>query len=396
MMKACINPAILLVASFTLPAIAVAQTHDYDSGSGLRDIEGIWYYLDSEDNTAKVGPKLQYYDSGENSRYYADTYSGEITIPETVAYGGKAYTVDGFISPDIFTSYNGTAKVMTTPFENSDVTVVELPKTITSICDYCFMNATKLTRVEYSDEITNIGNYAFNGCTSLKELIIPGRTPQDGVNLLPDKLQNLMNRAFYNCTALESIRIPASMKIYDFKTKVGWGVETFMDCNGLKTVVIEANGDADTNKTIGVRAFENCHSLTQVSISEYITSFGQNCFALTDGNKTSSLRQMYFPGRVPPTQVSSAFQNFPTQIYAVIDPNLTAEEKETWRNWIQPPFVGIQENSIVGVDTVVDLEEDVPAEYFTISGMKVDDGNMAPGIYIERKGFTTRKIAVVQ
>lgn len=50
-----------------------------------------------------------------------------------------------------------------------------------------------------------------------------------------------------------------------------------------------------------------------------------------------------------------------------------------------------------GIHEVVAPEQsqtDAPAEYFNLQGMRVDASSMAPGLYIERRGTTTRKIIV--
>lgn len=54
------------------------------------EINGIFYYLSG--NTATVTNKLQS-SYGNSNNYYTNAYSGTITIPNTITYENKTYTV---------------------------------------------------------------------------------------------------------------------------------------------------------------------------------------------------------------------------------------------------------------------------------------------------------------
>lgn len=124
-----------------------------------------------------------------------------------------------FIPPDntavIVTRYNGTAADVTIPsrykgkpvtvidpvafYNNSAVTSVTIPDSVTAIPDYAFGFCSQLTNISIPNSVTFIGFSAFNSCTSLKSIT------------LPSSLSTIQSYAFYNCGNLKTIRIPVSV-----------------------------------------------------------------------------------------------------------------------------------------------------------------------------------------
>ena len=51
-------------------------------------------------------------------------------------------------------------------------------------------------------------------------------------------------------------------------------------------------------------------------------------------------------------------------------------------------------NEITGIDNVVAETIDTEAEYFNLQGVRVDGNELVPGIYIERRGASCRKVLV--
>ena len=115
----------------------------------------------------------------------------------------------------IVTRYNGTAADVTIPsrykgkpvtvidpvafYNNSAVTSVTIPDSVTAIPDYAFAFCSQLTNISIPNSVTFIGFSAFNSCTSLKSIT------------LPSSLSTIQSSAFYNCGNLETIRIPVSV-----------------------------------------------------------------------------------------------------------------------------------------------------------------------------------------
>ncbi len=119
-----------------------------------------------------------------NTAVVVISYKGtaaDVTIPSR--YKGKPVTV---IDPIAF-------------YNNSAVTSVTIPDSVTAIPDYAFGYCSQLTNISIPNSVTFIGFSAFNSCTSLKSIT------------LPSSLSTIQSYAFYNCENLKTIRIPVSV-----------------------------------------------------------------------------------------------------------------------------------------------------------------------------------------
>lgn len=102
-------------------------------------------------------------------------------------------------------------------FANYDgLTEVSIPSSITTIGDSAFSSCDNLTKVNFGEnsQLKIIGSKAFDGCSSLKEIIIPNGVTQ------------IKEEAFSNCLALKEIRIPNSV--------ITMGRWVFYRCPSLK------------------------------------------------------------------------------------------------------------------------------------------------------------------
>ena len=84
----------------------------------------------------------------------------------------------------------------------------------------------------------------------------------DGRFRLPDGVQTIGERAFLDCTSLKQLTISEGVTI---------GERAFLDCTSLKQLTISEG------VTIGEGAFWNCTGLTQLTIPEGVT-IGENAF----------------------------------------------------------------------------------------------------------------------
>ena len=244
---------------------------------------------------------------------YSNDYSGDITIPQTIIYKGKTFTV---------------TKIGEQSFEGNTIKSITLPNSIKVIgsdafCD-CKINSNKITipssvkemelrafaflkvkEVHINDLqswcLIKMGNMAsplygnsadlyLNGKT-IVDLVIPNGIKSIGAfsfshtNIktlsIPISVDSIANGAFYGCDSLESVTIPNSVKYI--------GIECFSQCNSLEKAVFP------NNKSITIRnqAFSYCRSLKYITLSPCLTEIETALFS-----GCSSLETITIPDNV--------------------------------------------------------------------------------------------------
>lgn len=161
--------AFLMAMLFGVSGQALAN-FEYPTGSG------IYYDIDNTDAQNPVA-----------FVQWVDSPTGDVTIPNTVEYDSKTYTVTYFGEYGKFsgktavTSVSIPSTITAIPascfYGCSGLTSVILPSTITSIGAYAYQNCTALTSVTIPASVTSIGNSAFQGCDNITSLTFEGTTP---------------------------------------------------------------------------------------------------------------------------------------------------------------------------------------------------------------------------
>ena len=141
---------------------------------------------------------------------------------------------------------------------------------VTSINFGAFYMCDRLEEIVIPDSVTSIGEGAFAGCRSLKSVT------------LGKGLTHIYGGAFYGCQSLVELEIPANVKMINDAIRKDWtgynyyGV--FENCTSLTKVTI---GDANTDinmTAIGSEAFQGCSSLKEVYIGNAVQSIGTCAF----------------------------------------------------------------------------------------------------------------------
>lgn len=233
-------------------------------------INGFYYNLDTSSKTAEVT-------SNPNK------YSGAISIPETVTYGGVEYSVTA-IGKSAFR-------------ENSGLTSVIIPNSMLTIGEGAFQFCWSLASVTLGNKVKEIGQGAFRE-TGLTSITIPASVTTIGWGAFAK-----CSLAGINITDLEAwCKIDFKPSLYntiidenDPLNETGDGPlldakHLLLNGEEIKDLVIPSS-----ITTIKNNAFEG-GSFTSVSIHEGVTSIGvrafRYCRELTSANIPSSIRRI--------------------------------------------------------------------------------------------------------
>ena len=321
--------------------------------------------LQTNNNSAKVNLDLSGttgLNSIDNDAFKECSNLTSITIPDSVTSIGDwaFYNCSNLTSVTIGDSVESIGS--SAFYGCSSLKSVTIPDSVTTIKGYAFQKCTGLTSVTIPAGVTSIGNYAFDGCEKLatvnykgtedewKEIIngigsgndcltraetinyysfkvtagevsakilglgegsytiiVTGVITNDIISAIKGALQSksnakvnldlsgttteltsIGNHAFDNCGSLTSVTIPADV------TEIG--VSAFYGCTGLTSVTI-----GNKVKTIGNSAFHNCGSLTSVTIPNGVKSIGKSTFfgcrsltSVTIGNSVTTIGDYVF------------------------------------------------------------------------------------------------------
>ena len=350
------------ITSVTIPDSVTSIGYDaFENCIGLKEIS---VSPDNSDYSSQNGilfnkdkTMLITYPCGKSETSY--------TVPSTVVTIREGafrycYNITSVTIPDSVTNiYRGA-------FENcTGLTSVTIPNSVTYISDDTFKGCTGIASITLPDSVTYIGDSAFQDCTGLLSIIISGN------------VTHIWDDTFKNCTALTSVTIPESVTdigdnafnncnpelaitgykysaAYDYAyingidfISVGDGEQITYNLNfegdsytlarctiffqGAVNVPSEYNGKPVT--AIDGKAFENCTSLTSVTIPDSVTAIYGSAFAGCTG-----LTSVTIPDNV--TEIDSSAFNYCNPDLVIVTPAYSVAHDYASDNSIKFKLVG--------------------------------------------------------
>lgn len=247
---------------------AKAFAHDIEAANS--DGKTIYYVWANE---AKTVLAVSFRGSSVNA--YKNEYTGNVVIPESVAYNGNTYPVASigslaFCNCSGLTSINipnSVTYIGRNAFEGcSGLTSINIPNSVTYIDCYAFESCRGLTSITIPKSLNLIDEDAFLGCVKLNSVYISDLSAWCNINfqggegytspfryashlflngkeiidlVIPDDISSIRNSAFSGCTCLTSITIPNSVTFI--------GDAAFSGCSGLTSVISEIENPFDIN-----------------------------------------------------------------------------------------------------------------------------------------------------
>ena len=235
---------------------------------------------------------------------------------------------------------------------------------VASIGDSAFYGCSSLTSIAIGSGLSKIGNSAFYGCSSLRSFNVNSNNKnycdingvlfdKDRTELIqypigktatsytiPDEVERISNNAFSGCISLTSITIPNSITsigsnaFYNtayYNNDSNW--ENYVLCIGNYLIsgkfkkynddekvfetIFEVSGDYSIKqgiKVIADSAFNDCTSLTSITIPDSVTSIGDSAF-----NSCSSLTSVTIPNSV--TSIGESAFSYCSSLTSITIPN---------------------------------------------------------------------------
>ncbi len=227
------------VLTVLMSMVGLQAFADWDTSTKIEE-DGLYYYLDNDNNQAQV------------TSMPSGKYTGNITIPSSFTYNATNYSVTS-IGYQAFYSCSG-------------LTSVTIPNSVTSIGGGAFSGCSGLTSVTIGNSVTTIGQSAFWGCSGLTSVTIPNSVTSIGQS------------AFYGCSGLTSVTLNSNaIASHSYSFYDGGSIKNYFGEQVTEYII----GDDVTS--IGNRAFRNCSGLTSVTIGSGVTSIGNSAFDYCSG-----------------------------------------------------------------------------------------------------------------
>ncbi len=216
-------------------------------------IDGIYYNLSGSEATV----------TNKDNNYIS--YSDTVFIPSSVTYNGSTYSVTA-IGSYAFR-------------ECKSLTSISIPSSVRAIFDHAFQYCEGLTELVIPEGVDSIGEYAFEGLKNLQSA------------KLPSSIKTFGRSIFSNSTG--TVYVKCNIPDAD------WYYSCAFNGSKFSKVVIE-----DGVESIGKHAFQDCSSITTLTLPSTLKSIGEEAFY-----NCSGFADIYcYAGNAPETG-NNAFEN---------------------------------------------------------------------------------------
>ncbi len=230
---------------------------------------------------------------GRTGDFYYNDLGGEVRV------SAPALETDTLTIP---ADLHGKPVVSLGNFSGGTFEVVNIPESVTEVCDFAFAGCKRLQSATLPTGLTTLGGGVFSGCSALTSVNIPAGVPAIGGHTFSDctaltavtfssdpQVKNIGKNAFENCTSLVDFSFPNSVKTIERDAFLGAtalshivggtdlvtiGTQAFARCTSLVTATF-----AEGLSIVGERAFAGCTALTSVRLPQSVTHLEREAFA---------------------------------------------------------------------------------------------------------------------
>lgn len=222
------------------------------------------------------------------------------STPEVICAGKKGTAGSGTtwrfngVTGEFTVSGTGTMAYYTTsnpaPWTDfrDEIVTVTIEEGVKNVSSESFYRCTSLKNVNLPDTVTTIGGCAFEK-TSIESIV------------LPDSVTHIDNAAFRGCKLLENVKLSANLRTIE--------LFSFDDCESLTSLTIPAS------VTSIVCSFKSCSSLTEIIVEEGNTNYVSDeygvlytaSFAALKSYPVASVRESYTVNEATETIAKNAF-----------------------------------------------------------------------------------------
>ena len=247
-----------------LSQVSIGKIYDFK-------VNGIAYKLIDE-TTMEVGVSndndqtIRNTSSSSGYEVHASSYSGLISIPSEITYGGKTFHVTSIEKYAFYECINlkkvilpeNIQSIGMSSFTYSSIEEIDLPESISEIGEGAFSSCVQIRKIVIPSNIEKLNEYTFYGCEKLKEVTFP------------KSLKQICNNCF-GYTAIERIELPEGLEYLGSYNMIHQYGGPFACANNLQVIILPS-----TLQHIHQWTFAGCESLktiilksNNISISDY-------------------------------------------------------------------------------------------------------------------------------